>query len=220
MGVTASFLIAVGLAMDAFAVSLGIGCTGQARSPRPVFRISFHMGLFQGLMAFLGWLTGTSVVHLIAGVDHWIAMLLLAFVGIRMIRSGISEAEEKPAEDPSRGGRLILICIATSIDAMAVGLSLAMLEAEILGPSLIIGLVTLGLSLFGLLTGRFLGNRFGKRMEILGGLILIGIGLQILTTHLCSLSIEQSQRNCYLCSSVRAAQPAARKYFLSIQKAR
>jgi putative Mn2+ efflux pump MntP len=142
------------------------------------------MGLFQGLMAFLGWLAGESIVHLIAGVDHWIAVLLLAFVGTRMILSGIRGPEEKPANDPSRGGPLILICVATSIDAMAVGLSLAMLEVSILGPSLMIGLVTLGLSLVGLLTGRFLGSRFGQRMEILGGLILIGIGLQILFTHL------------------------------------
>ena len=184
MEITTSFLIALGLAMDSFAVSLGIGTTGQARSPRPIFRVSFHMGLFQGLMTFLGWLAGSNIIHLIAGIDHWVAMLLLAFVGTRMIYSGFHPEKEAEKDDPSRGGHLILICIATSIDAMAVGLSLAMLEVSILSPSMMIGLVTLALSLFGLLAGKQLGERFGQRMEVLGGLILIGIGLKILAADL------------------------------------
>lgn len=180
----ASFVIAVGLAMDAFAVSLGIGTTGAARKPRPVFRLSFHMGLFQGLMTFLGWLAGSTVANYIAAFDHWIAFGLLSFVGVRMIRSGVQSEPELNKADPSRGGVLMMICIATSIDAMAVGLSLAMINTEIFGPSLTIGIVTLGLSLFGLLAGNRLGVKFGKRMEVLGGLILVGIGLRILMTHL------------------------------------
>lgn len=184
MSFLTSFLIAIGLAMDAFAVSLGIGCAGQACSARSVFRLAFHMGLFQGLMTLLGWLAGTSIAELIAGVDHWIAMLLLAFVGTHMVFSGLSAAEERQRRDPSRGGNLLIICVATSIDAMAVGLSLAMLEIPAFSPSLMIGVVTLGLSLFGLLAGQSLGGRFGKRMEILGGLILNGIGVRILLSHL------------------------------------
>ena len=176
--------IAVGLAMDAFAVSLGVGTSGRASKSRPIFRLSFHMGLFQGLMTFLGWLAGSTIAHLISSIDHWIAMALLAFVGTRMIRSGFSKEPESEANDLSRGGALMMVCIATSIDAMAVGLSLAMLKIDILPPSLVVGVITLGLSLIGLLVGSKLGERFGKRMEILGGLILNGIGIRILITHL------------------------------------
>jgi manganese efflux pump family protein len=180
----ASMLVAVGLAMDAFAVSLGIGTSGIANSPRPIFRLSFHMGLFQGLMTFLGWLAGSTIATLISAVDHWIAMGLLAFVGTRMIRSGLNPEIESQRDDPSRGSSLMMICIATSIDAMAVGLSLAMVKVEIISPSITIAVVTLALSLFGLLMGNQLGTRFGKRMEVLGGVILNAIGLRILYTHL------------------------------------
>ncbi|HEX2978969.1 MAG TPA: manganese efflux pump MntP family protein [Anaerolineaceae bacterium] len=184
MGIIEILVIAVGLAMDAFAVSLGIGTTGKARTTRPIFRISFHMGFFQGFMTLIGWFAGSRIAHLIAQFDHWIAFVLLAFVGIRMIQSGLGKAEEVQSNDPSRGGHLMMICIATSIDAMAVGLSLAMVEVNITLACLVIGIVTLGLSLFGLLTGCRLGERFGKRMEILGGLLLVGIGLRIVISHM------------------------------------
>jgi len=181
---TTSLLVALGLAMDAFAVSLGAGTSGLASRPRPIFRLSFHMGLFQGMMTFLGWLAGLSIISLISAFDHWIAFGLLAFVGSRMVHSGLSSGTETHREDISRGGTLLMVCIATSIDAMAVGLSLSMIKVEILVPSIIIGVVTLILSLVGLLTGNYLGEKFGKRMEVLGGLILIGIGLRVLYTHI------------------------------------
>lgn len=184
MELSMMLLIAVGLAMDAFAVSLGIGTNGTANSARSVFRVSFHMGFFQGLMTFLGWLAGSSVAGLISAFDHWIALGLLAVVGIRMIQSGFSKDTDAPKSDASHGSTLMMVCIATSIDAMAVGLSLAMLNTSILPPSLVIGFVTLGLSIFGLLVGKSLGHSFGKRMEILGGVILNGIGIRILITHL------------------------------------
>jgi putative Mn2+ efflux pump MntP len=177
-------LIAVGLAMDAFAVSLGIGTTGQAHTPRPIFRLSFHFGLFQFFMPILGWLAGSTIAALISQFDHWIALGLLAFVGGRMIRSGLDPNGESYRTDPSRGGTLIMLAIATSIDAFAVGLSLAMLQVEIIYPCVVIGIVTSGLSLAGLLAGHRLGAAFGKRMEIVGGIILIGIGLRVLITHL------------------------------------
>lgn len=180
----ASLLIAIGLAMDSFAVSLGVGTTGAAKKPRSIFRLSFHMALFQGLMTFLGWLAGSTIANLIAAFDHWIAVILLAFVGVRMIRSGFQPDGEVKNIDPSRGGSLIMISIATSIDAMAVGLSLAMLDVDIISPSLMIGITTLVLSLSGLLLGDKLGETFGKRMEVVGGFILNGIGLRILFTHL------------------------------------
>jgi putative Mn2+ efflux pump MntP len=179
------FLIAVGLAMDASAVSLGVGTTPLSKSWRVAFRLAFHFGLFQGLMTFLGWLAGSTIAGLIANVDHWIAMGLLAFVGTRMVIEGLKKAgHDQKMGDPSRGGALIMLCIATSLDAMAVGLSMAMMEVSILGASLVIGLVTLLLSTLAFGLGRFLGAAFGKKMEVVGGLILNFIGLRILITHL------------------------------------
>lgn len=135
-------------------------------------------------MPILGWLGGNTVAHIISRFDHWVAMGLLAFVGIRMIRSGLDADGESFTGDPSRGSTLMVLCVATSIDALAIGLSLSMLNVSILYPSVVIGVVTAGLSLVGLLIGHKLGAAFGKRMEILGGIILIGIGLRVLVTHL------------------------------------
>lgn len=179
-------IIAVGLAMDAFAVSLGIGTTRQAKDGRAVFRLSFHFGFFQGFMTLLGWLLGSSVANLIANFDHWVAFALLAWVGGRMIKEGLARGGEEscPARDPSRGRTLMVLCVATSIDAMAVGLSMAMIDANVVFASIVIAVITLGLSLVGLLAGGGLGERFGKRMEVLGGLLLVGIGVRILVSHL------------------------------------
>lgn len=178
-------LIAIGLAMDCFAVSLGVGTAGTATGFRSTFRLFFHFGLFQGGMTLLGWLAGKTVVTYIAGIDHWVAFALLAFVGVRMIRGGLQKAGEEPAiPDPSRGMTLVMLSIATSIDALAVGLSLALLSVNVFGAALLIGGVSAVLSLVGLLLGNQLGLRFGKSMEVLGGVILIGIGMRVLITHL------------------------------------
>ncbi len=175
----------IGLAMDCFAVSLGIGTAAVARTVRPIFRLSFHFGLFQGLMTLLGWLVGSTIAQLIANFDHWIAMILLGWVGTRMIVEGFKPADhESQKPDPSRGSTLILLAIATSLDALAVGLSMAIVKVDIISSSIMIGVITTVLSLVGLLVGNRLGVVFGKRMEILGGLILNGIGLRILLTHL------------------------------------
>ncbi len=176
--------IAVGLAMDALAMSLGIGATQYAAGRRPIFRLSFHFGLFQFLMPILGWLGGLSIQSLIAGFDHWVAFGLLAFVGARMVRSGFNTDAETHTSDPSRGGTLILLSVAVSIDALAVGLSLAVIQTSVFYPAVIIGIVTGLLSLAGLRLGGRLGAAFGKRMEIIGGLILIAIGLRVLLSHL------------------------------------
>jgi putative Mn2+ efflux pump MntP len=179
------FLIAIGLAMDCFAVSLGVGTAGTAVGLRPTFRLFFHFGLFQGGMILLGWLAGKTVVTYIASVDHWVAFGLLVFVGVRMILGGLRKEGEQPAiPDPSRGMTLVMLSIATSIDALAVGLSLALLEVNVFWSALLIGGVSALLSLVGLLLGNQLGMRFGKSMEVLGGIILIGIGLRVLITHI------------------------------------
>lgn len=176
--------IAIGLAMDAFAVSLGIGATGRSNHRRARFRLSFHFGLFQALMPVLGWAGGLSIERYIRDFDHWIAFGLLLYVGGRMLRSGLTNGQETYLSDPSRGRTLIMLAVATSIDALAVGLSLAMLRVSIIQPVIVIGVLTAALSWFGLHVGNRLGLRFGKRMEVIGGLILIGIGLRILISHL------------------------------------
>ncbi len=178
------FLIALGLAMDAFAVSLAAGTTQHVNGPRPVFRLAFHFGLFQALMPVLGWLLGSGVQRMIAPFDHWIAFALLAFVGVRMIRSGLDPAGEGLTSDPSRGATLVMLSVATSIDALAVGLSLAMLRVDIVYPALVIGIVAAVMSLLGIFLGGRLGKAFGKRMEVIGGLILIGIGVRVVVSHL------------------------------------
>jgi manganese efflux pump family protein len=179
------FLIAIGLAMDCFAVSLGVGTAGTAVGARPTFRLFFHFGLFQAGMTLLGWLAGKTVVTYIASIDHWVAFGLLLFVGVRMLHGGLRKDTDSPSiPDPSRGLTLVMLSVATSIDALAVGLSLALLSVNVFWAALLIGLVSAVLSLVGLLLGNQLGIRFGKSMEVVGGLILIGIGLRVLITHL------------------------------------
>ena len=175
--------IALGLAMDAFAVCLGAGTTRFVDGPRPVFRLAFHFGLFQALMPILGWVSGSLVAQYISAWDHWIAFGLLAFVGGRMVRSGLDPDGECHETDPSRGSMLIMLAVATSIDAFAVGLTLAMLEVNILYPAVVIGVVCAALSVLGLALGQRLGCAFGKRMEIVGGVILILIGLRVVISH-------------------------------------
>ena len=184
MGFVELLLIAVRLAMDVFAVSVGIGTTRQACTPRPMFRLSFHFGLFQALMPIIGWFLGIRIASLMGGIDHWVVLVLLSFVGIRMIRSGLDHDSEAFSCDPSRGRTLLLLALATSIDALAIGLSLAMLDIDILEPSVIIGVVAATLSVVGLIIGNRLGQTFGKRAEIFGGLILIAIGTRVVLSHL------------------------------------
>ncbi len=176
-------LIAISMAMDAFAVCLVAGSLGQASSPRPVFRLSFHFGLFQFLMPVLGWLAGRTLEPLIRNYDHWVAFGLLLLVGLHMIQAAV-QGEETLRPDPSRGWTLVFLSVAVSIDALAVGLSLGVLGISVWYPALIIGIVTGLLSLVALRLGRDFGTRLGKPVEIIGGVVLIGIGLRILLSHL------------------------------------
>lgn len=176
-------LIAVSLAMDAFAVSVAAGTAGVLPK-RAVFRLSFHFGLFQFMMPVIGWYAGSHVAPLISAVDHWVAFALLLFVGIRMIRGGLHPESPSAAKDPSRGLTLVMLSVATSIDALAVGFSLAMMEVAVWFPSVVIGVVTSAMSLAGIRLGRFFGKKLGPRMEIAGGLVLIAIGMRILAADL------------------------------------
>jgi manganese efflux pump family protein len=184
MGFIEILMIAVGLAMDAFAVSLGAGASGQTVGGRAEFRLSFHFGLFQFMMPVIGWFLGVRIAAFLSSVDHWIAFGLLVFVGVRMIGSGWDSDGESLSADPSRGLTLVVLATATSIDAFAIGLSLGMLRVKIWYPSVVIGGVTGGLSLLGMRLGTRLGTRFGKHMEIVGGAILSLLGFRILLSHL------------------------------------
>lgn len=177
-------VVAVGLSMDAVAVSLAASASQRARGARATFRLSFHFGLFQFLMPIAGWFIGASVARYISSVDHWIAFGLLVLVGVRMIRASAGGADPALAGDPSRGSTLILLSVATSIDALAIGLTLAMLGSGIWYASFVIGVVTACLSCLAILAGARIGKVVGQRMEIVGGLALIAIGTRILWQHL------------------------------------
>lgn len=177
-------LIAVGLAMDALAVSLGIGTAGEIPGLRAKIRLAASFGLFQSGMTAVGWLAGETVVQYVKDFGHWIAFALLAYVAFKLIRAGLDENRRSFQQDPSIGGTLIILSLATSIDALAVGLSIAILRIPVLYSVALIGAVTSLLSGLGLLAGVRLGVVFGKRMEIVGGLILLGIGVRVVLTHL------------------------------------
>jgi len=177
-------ILALALAMDAFAVAITVGVVLPRLSFRPTFRLSWHFGLFQLLMPIIGWAAGMSVRNWIAHFDHWIAFGLLATIGAKMIYESFKNQSPADRADPTRGWSLVLLSVATSIDALAVGFSIALLGVSIWLPCLIIGLVAGLLTIIGLHLGRQLGKRFGRIMEIIGGLILIAIGIKILIQHL------------------------------------
>ena len=170
--------------MDASAVSMAAAAAGFANQKRQVFRLSFHFGLFQGVMPFMGWLLGSTVVNYIQSWDHWIAFTLLAFVGGRMIREGFNKDPQRMKRDPTRGWILVTLSIATSIDALAVGLSFSLLNVGILIPCLFIGFITIAMCVIATRVGKVAGQLLGKRVEIIGGLILIAIGVRILISHI------------------------------------
>ncbi len=185
MGWLSLLALACALAMDAFAVAIVTGLTLKPMTRRHVFRLAFHFGLFQALMPILGWVAGYAVRRHIEAFDHWIAFLLLAFVGGNMIRGAMQseEARADSAKDPTSGWDLVLLSVATSIDALAVGLSLAMVGSAIVVPSIVIGIVAAAFTATGMILGRRVGSLWGKRVEVLGGLILVAIGIKIVVEH-------------------------------------
>lgn len=177
--------VALGLAMDAFAVSIAAGLTVAPVTHRHVFRLAFHFGLFQFLMPILGWLLGTQLAGYAAAYDHWAAFVLLSFVGGKMLwESYDHDAAESAPADPTRGATLVTLSVATSIDALAVGLSMAFLQVSVWFPAVVIGLVAAGLTAVGILFGSRLGARMGRWAEAIGGSVLLLIGSRILVSHL------------------------------------
>lgn len=179
-------LIAVSLALDAFAVSVSSGISVPGFSWREAMKMGCWFGFFQFAMPMVGWLLGTGVSLYIAAVDHWIAFGLLALIGGKMVvealKKGGGDGENAPTELTAQ--RLTILAVATSIDALAVGVSMAFMAVDILMSAAVIGVVAFGLSVLGGLVGRRLGCLFQKRAELVGGLVLIGIGVKILCEHL------------------------------------
>lgn len=184
MGTVELITIAIALAMDAFAVAIATGVALKAVSPRQTFRLAWHFGLFQALMPILGWFLGSTVRSYIEAYDHWIAFALLGYIGYNMIKEAFDDGEETKG-DPTKGMTLVILSIATSIDALAVGLSLSMLGLSVWWPALIIGIVALAFTAVGLHIGKTAGQAksISKYAELLGGVVLVCIGLKILWEH-------------------------------------
>ena len=183
MDIISIILIAIGLSMDSFAVSVSNGLTIRNLNIKRVLIISFSLAFFQAIMPLIGWFAGVGVEKQIKEYDHWIAFFLLSFIGIKMIYGGLKKNEiEKNTE--LKTWTLIGQSFATSIDALAVGISFAFLDLPIIKPVLIIGFITFIASIIGLYAGKYFGRKLGKPVEIFGGIVLLGIGLKILIEHL------------------------------------
>ena len=177
-------LVAVCLAMDAFAVSVASGVALKRCCVSNAFKIAFAFGLFQALMPVVGWLAGLSLQPYIQKVSHWVAFGLLTFIGIKMIAESTRLDDSERRTNPLEFGTLLMLSVATSVDALAVGISLGILHMNVWMPILVIGCVTLIICFVGVYLGDRIGRFFGKQIERIGGLVLIGIGVKILVAHL------------------------------------
>jgi len=172
--------------MDAFAVSIAAGVTLRRISGRQTFRLSWHFGLFQAMMPVIGWGAGLTVQKLISSIDHWLAFGLLALIGGRMVIGAIRDGEQQmQGVEPTRGWPLVMLSVATSIDALAVGLTLAMLRVSVWVPALVIGLVAGVFTAGGLHLGGYVGRRLpvARYAALTGGVVLLVIGIRILGAH-------------------------------------
>ena len=201
MDILSITLIAIGLSMDAFAVSISNGIIIKELKLQHALKIGLYFGVFQALMPLAGWFAGSQFKDYITSIDHWIAFILLAIIGGKMIKEAYEDeceinssgdgtcevaisAQVEACEDPLRMGRLVVLAVATSIDALAVGISFAFLNVSILWSATVIGVITFGICVAGVYIGRKFGCLFRKKAEIIGGIILIFIGLKILLEHL------------------------------------
>lgn len=181
------FLIAVGLSMDAFAVSICKGLCQRKFLPKQALIIGLFFGGFQAGMPLLGWALGTSFASAITTYDHWVAFVLLGFIGGKMVHDAL-QGDDAPVECPADGRlnykELLILSVATSIDALAVGITFAFLQVNIIPAVSLIGLTTLALSFVGVWVGNKFGAKYKSKAELAGGIILILIGLKILLEHL------------------------------------
>lgn len=181
------FLIGVGLSMDAFAVSICKGLGMNKINKKQAFTIGLYFGGFQALMPLIGWFLGIRFQQYITSIDHWIAFILLVCIGGKMVVEAVRDKDDEVVEkkdQPLNHKEMFLLAVATSIDALAVGITFAFLATPIIEAIVIIGCTTFVLSIVGVIVGNFFGTRYKKKAEIIGGIILILIGLKILLEHL------------------------------------
>lgn len=176
-------LIAFALAMDAFTVSISSGISIKKLEIKHALLIASFFGTFQALMPLLGWLAGKGAIKQIQAIDHWIAFGLLLLIGSKMIFEAMVK-KNHTMTNPLRLSILFILAISTSIDAFAIGITLSLIAVSLITPVIIIGMITFVLSFIGTYIGKLLGHIFEKKLEIIGGLILIGIGTKILIEHL------------------------------------
>lgn len=189
MNLMGIFLIAIGLSMDAFAVAISKGITMKSLRMKSALRIAGFFGFFQGFMPLLGWLIGVKFSNYVVKFDHWIAFILLASIGGKMVYEAYKNQDEcavdvtSDKEEALSNKILLVLAIATSIDALAVGVGFAFLQVEIVKAAIMIGIITFIISFIGVVMGRKLGCLFQKKAEIFGGIILVLIGVKILFEH-------------------------------------
>lgn len=182
------FLLGVGLSMDAFAVSVCKGLGMRKLNKKQALIIGLYFGGFQALMPFVGWLLGSQFQKYITSIDHWIAFILLGFIGGKMMIEAVREWNEEEVVDvmdaPIDHKNMLVLAVATSIDALAVGITFAFLGTPIVEAITIIGITTMVISIAGVVVGNFFGSRYKSKAEFIGGLILVLLGLNILLEHL------------------------------------
>jgi len=183
LDIASILVIAVGLAMDAFSVSIAYGMSAKGNGKANALKMASSFGAFQAFMPVVGWLMGVEAIRVIAGFGHWLAFLLLALIGCKMIYEA-TIIKHQPKRSKLDFSTLLLLSVATSIDAIAVGLSFALIKVSITAPIAIIGTTTFTLSFLGATVGDKLGKALSGKIGVLGGLILIAIGIKILLEHL------------------------------------
>lgn len=184
MGISELIILAIGVSMDALAVAICKGLSIQRLRLRHALIVGAWFGIFQALMPTIGWLLGSAFADLITAVDHWVAFVLLAIIGGNMIRESLSKKEDADPDPSLAFGSMLLLALATSIDALAVGVTLAVLNVNIIATVLSIGLCTFLISAVGVKIGNVFGARFKSKAEFLGGAVLVLMGLKILLEHL------------------------------------
>ncbi len=184
MSIFEILIIAVALAMDAFAVSISYGCSSEKMPWKNILTVALSFGIFQAIMPIAGWLGGNLFSEEVQTYANWIAFGLLSYIGLKMASEGIRESNDPPhCENVMNFKRLMVLSVATSIDALAVGVSFSLIDEGIILPSFLIGIITSFICIYGVIMGYKLKEHIGQKMEIAGGILLVGIGLKILLSR-------------------------------------
>ena len=184
MGILELLLIAIGLAMDAFAVSVCKGLSLKQMEWKKAAIVGLYFGVFQALMPAIGYFLGVTFENLVTQIDHWIAFTLLGIIGINMLREACGEEKEEDKNDRIDLKTMLVLAIATSIDALAIGITFAFLKVNVVVATLLIGIITFMLSIIGVKIGNKFGDKYEKKAQLAGGMVLILMGIKILLEHL------------------------------------